>query len=84
MGADDRSDLTCGGIFTEHLVMDVPRISAKEARRKLQRGACLLVCAYDTDERFRDMELEGAISWPTFQSRLASLPKDQEVVFYCA
>lgn len=44
----------------------------------------LLVCAYDTEDRFREMELDGAISWPAFQSRLPSLPKNQEIVFYCA
>ena len=59
--------------------MDIPRISAKEARRR----NLLLVCAYDTDERFREMELEGAISWPGLQTRLPSLAKDQEIVFYC-
>jgi hypothetical protein len=65
--------------------MDTPRISAKETRRQRTGGAnVLLVCAYDTEERFREMELEGAISWPAFQSRVPSLPKDQAIVFYCA
>jgi hypothetical protein len=65
--------------------MDVARVSAKEVRRKMVRGAgLLLVCAYDTEEGFREMELEGALSWPAFQSRLPSVSKDQEIVLYCA
>ncbi len=65
--------------------MDVRRISVKEVHRRMRNHAdLLLVCAYDTPERFREMELEGAISWPEFQKRLPSLPKDQGIVFYCA
>jgi hypothetical protein len=65
--------------------MDVPRISVEALRRRLTNGSkILLVCGYDSEERFREMELEGAISWGAFQSRLSSLPFDQEIVFYCA
>jgi hypothetical protein len=65
--------------------MNVRRISVKDAHRKMLRQAgFLLVCAYDTEERFREMELEGAISWPEFQKRLPSLAREQEIVFYCA
>ena len=63
--------------------MDVHRSSVREVHRKMRHGSgLLLVCAYDTDERFREMELEGAVSWPAFQTRLPSL--EQEIVFYCA
>jgi len=65
--------------------MDVPRISVKALRRKMTGGdPAFLVCAYETDDRFREMELEGAVSWPTFQSLLSSIPLDREIVFYCA
>ena len=65
--------------------MDIPRVSVQELHRTWARGATtLLVCGYDGDDRFREMELEGAISWSSFQSRLPSLSLDQEVVFYCA
>ena len=60
------------------------RISVEEVRRKLKSGEVLLVCAYDDEERFRSMHLEGAISFQEFESRLPSLSKDQEIVFYCA
>jgi hypothetical protein len=65
--------------------MDVPRISVEAVRRSLESGSkTLLVCGYDSEDRFREMELEGAISWDTFQSRLPALPPDQEIVLYCA
>ncbi len=60
------------------------RISAQEVRRKVQSGEALLVCAYDDEEKFRNLHLEGGISFQEFQSRLPSLSKDQEIVFYCA
>jgi len=65
--------------------MVVPRISVKSLRRKMSAGdPVLLVCGYETDDRFREMELEGAVSWPTFQSLLPTTPLDREIVFYCA
>jgi hypothetical protein len=65
--------------------MDVRRVSVREAHRRMSHEpGLLLVCAYDTEERFREMELEGALSWPAFQARLSSLPKEQEIVLYCA
>ena len=63
--------------------MDVPRITARDVRRIMESGSKpLLVCAYETEDRFREMELEGAISWPALESRLPSVAKDQEIVFY--
>ena len=65
--------------------MDIPRISVHDFRRRWASGLNpLLVCAYDDDARFREMELDGAISWSEFQSRLPSLGRDQEIAFYCA
>ncbi|HVE41781.1 MAG TPA: ArsR family transcriptional regulator [Planctomycetota bacterium] len=65
--------------------MNVPRISARALHRRLAKAdGTLLVCAYESDDRFREMEIEGAIPWSAFQSRLPSLPLDQEIVFYCA
>jgi hypothetical protein len=64
--------------------MDVPRISARALHRQLSNGdGTLLVCAYESDDRFREMEIEGAIPWSQFQSRLPSLSLDQNIVFYC-
>ncbi len=58
------------------------RIASEEVYKKLKSGALLLVCAYEDETMFRTMQLEGAISLDEFRSRLSSLPKDQEIVFY--
>lgn len=63
---------------------EVERISAEEARKRVQSGSALLVCAYDSDEKFQKMKLEGALSLSEFRSKLSALSKDQEVIFYCA
>jgi hypothetical protein len=48
----------------------------------LQSGKALLVCAYESDAKFRDTALEGAISFSEFEKRKASLPRDTELFFY--
>ena len=58
------------------------RITPEEAYQKLKNGKALLVCAYEDEERFRKLQLEGAISLNAFKSRVASLSRDQEIVFY--
>ncbi len=58
------------------------RISPEEARAKARSGEALLVCAYDDEEKFRKMHLEGAISLAEFRRREASLSKGQEIIFY--
>ncbi len=70
-----------GGRF---IVAEPERISPEEAYKKLKAGTALLVCAYDDEDKFRTMHLEGAISLSEFRSKLPSLSKDQEIVFYCA
>jgi len=62
----------------------VQRSSAEETRRKMQSGGALLVCAYDDEEKCKKMRLEGAITLGNFRSQLNSLPKDRDVIFYCA
>jgi hypothetical protein len=58
------------------------RITAEEVYNKLKSGKALLVCAYDDEEKFKKLRLEGAISLNEFKSRLPSLARDQEIVFY--
>ena len=60
------------------------RISAEEVRQDVTSGAALLVCAYDDEEKFKNLHLEGAISLAEFKSKRPSLGKDQEIIFYCA
>ena len=63
---------------------DVERISVAEARSKMTGNHALLVCAYEDDAKCRMVNLDGSISLSTFQSRVGSLPKTQEIIFYCA
>ncbi len=59
------------------------RVSAEEVRGRLQSGEqFLLVCAYESDVKFRQAALDGAISFSEFERRKASLPRDLELVFY--
>ena len=62
----------------------IPRITVEEARQKVLAGESLFVCAYDDDVRFNRLRLDGAISLKEFQSHLAELPKNKEIIFYCA
>ena len=62
----------------------VSRITPEETYKKLRARTALLVCAYDSEEQFRNLQLAGAISLPEFRAKLPSLSKDQEMVFYCA
>jgi hypothetical protein len=58
------------------------RLSPQEVHSKVQSGKALLVCAYESDVKFRQTALEGAISFSEFERRKASLPRDLEVIFY--
>ena len=58
------------------------RVSAQDVRSKLQAGQALLVCAYESDVKFRQAALEGAVSFSEFERRKSSLPRDLEIVFY--
>jgi hypothetical protein len=62
----------------------VNRITPEETYQKLQAGDAVLVCAYDSEEQFRSLQLAGAIFLPEFRAKLPSLTKDPEIVFYCA
>ncbi|HVP77071.1 MAG TPA: ArsR family transcriptional regulator [Thermodesulfobacteriota bacterium] len=58
------------------------RVTAEEVNGKLKSGGALLVCAYEDEMKFKAMQLKGAISLNEFKSKLSSLAKDQEIVFY--
>jgi len=61
----------------------VERISVADARAEVSQGRALLVCAYD-DNRCARIRLEGAITLSDLEQRAASLPRSQELIFYCA
>ena len=61
---------------------DIERISAQQAHAKAKSNEALLVCAYEDDAKCRMVNLDGSISFTSFKSRAASLPKTQEIIFY--
>jgi hypothetical protein len=62
---------------------NAPRISPQEAREHMRSGA-LLICAYDDDEKCRSNHLEGALTFNEFRAQRDALPRDRELIFYCA
>ncbi len=65
--------------------MEEPRrMSPEEVYPRVKSGKALLICAYEDDAKFKKLQLQGAISLNEFKSKLPSLSKDQEIVFYCA
>jgi hypothetical protein len=67
------------------MMPEIPRIDVAEARRKVNSEGAILVCAYDDEAKCRTMNLEGSVSLTAFRSKLsAALPRDQEIIFYCA
>jgi rhodanese-related sulfurtransferase len=65
-------------------MVEPARVSPVDIYQKVKDGKTLLVCGYEDDAKFKPMHLEGAISFSDFKARLASLSKDQDIVFYCA
>ncbi len=57
------------------------RIDVEEARRRVQAGDALLVCAYEDDDKCGAMALEGSI--PLSELRRRGVEPDQPIVFYC-
>jgi hypothetical protein len=66
----------------DNVMAEPKRITPEEVHQKLEAGKVLLVCAYEDESKFRRMRLQGAVSFNEFKSKIPSLPKDQEIVFY--
>ena len=63
---------------------DVERVPVDEARRDVEAGRALLVCAYDDGEKCRQLRLENAIALTDLERRIDSVPRNQTLIFYCA
>ena len=63
---------------------DIALISATEAHQHAADGSALLVCAYESDRKFHNVHLEGALPLSEFQTQLATIDRDKEIIFYCA
>jgi hypothetical protein len=63
---------------------EVERISVEQAYRRVKEHQALLVCAYEDEAKCRMLNLDGSITLASLQYRVGSLPKAQEIIFYCA
>lgn len=63
----------------------VERITPQPAQEHMRADTpAMLVCAYDSEEKFQQNHLEGAMELEHFASQADTIPKDQEIIFYCA
>jgi len=66
------------------MAADIERIEPRKAHEDLESGSAALVCGYDEPEKFQAYHLEHAVALDQFRKMANSLPKDKEVIFYCA
>ena len=59
-------------------------MKVEQARREVEAGRALLVCAYDDESKCRELRLENAIALHDLQRRVESVPRNQMLIFYCA
>ena len=62
----------------------VERIDVEAARKNVTGGQALLVCAYEYDAKCRKGRLEGSMPLARLEAMAPTLPKTQEIIFYCA
>jgi len=58
------------------------RVKPEEVYPKIKSGEAILVCAYNDDEEYKRINLEGSISLSEFYSKLPHYSKDQEIIFF--
>ncbi len=61
---------------------EIARIPAEEVRRKILSGEAFLVCAYEDEEKFGRLHLEGAVSLAAFRQQADTLSREREIIFY--
>ena len=62
----------------------VERIDPGEARRHVEAGTAFLVCAYDSEDKWSQYDLDGAMSLTAFERAEDYISTDKEIIFYCA
>ncbi len=60
----------------------VKRISATDAKVRLDSGLSLLVCIYDDDKFKSKAHLEGAIPMSEFSKMKPDLDRKTDIIFY--
>ena len=63
---------------------NIERISVEEAHKRVKANQALLVCAYEDEAKCKMVNLDGSMSLTSFHARAESLPKNQEIIFFCA
>lgn len=63
---------------------EITRTSVTKARELVSTGKALLVCAYEDEALCRRNQLPGSMLRREFEAKVEALPKDREIVFYCA
>lgn len=58
------------------------RISAPDAKSKIDAGMAMLVCIYDDDKFYSEAHLEGAIPMSEFLKMKPDLDPDTRILFY--
>jgi hypothetical protein len=58
------------------------RVKPEEVYPKVKSGEAILVCAYNDDEEYKRINLEGSISLSEFYSKLPQYSKEQDIVFF--
>ena len=66
------------------MAADVERIDVSSARKDTSDGKAVLVCGYEDDAKCRKARLAGSIPFAQFASMAPGLPKNKEIIFYCA
>ena len=66
------------------MAADIDRIDVSTARKDTTEGNALLVCGYEDDAKCRKSRLGGSIPFARFSSMAGTLPKNKEIIFYCA
>ena len=64
----------------------VERIPPEEAFEEVSSGEALLICAYDDDEKCRRLQLDRSLTLRELEEllRQGEVPRDRELIFYCA
>ncbi len=61
---------------------DIERVPPHLAREKVQSGYALLVCAYEDDNKYSRMRLDGSMSLSEFRAGISGIAKDKEIFFF--
>ena len=60
----------------------VDLIDVHDAFEHVSKGSALLICAYESDEKFGRLQLEGAVPLSEFQAKLNEVDEEKELIFY--